>query len=540
MIRLNRLPAIVALAAMAVAGLSACGAPVTDAGPSGTASHALSGPLAWLLDSSTDLGPGGSRPVAAAVALRTGRPPSALRAWAAARGLHVDWQPGATWAELSGTASGVGSALGVRIDDYRSRSGHTYYAADRQAGVPGPLRREVSQIGRLANYGPRMLAARDLPPRSDVPQGGLNPTDLVNAYDATALQKAVGNTTSTVVFFEFDGFDQADLDAYSKLAGLPRFTPTVIGGQPGKPQGEATMDLEVVHAIAPDARLVVINAVPTLDGNSGESVMLSVSKMFAYADQHYPGAVWSLSIGWGCEQMYTAADLRPVEAALETAESHGTSAYDASGDTAGLECKGNGDYSTPPNQSDVGVDAVAALPGMTSVGGTLLSTDAHGDWSAEEAWDASALSQGGSGGVSANVARPPWQNAAGMSSLRGAGHRLVPDVSADADPYSGVEIVMDGSASQGGGTSQAAPIWAGFTLLMDAYLGRHGAHSLGAINPLLYRVAQGSSLPPFHDITLGGDAVDMAGPGYDLVTGLGTPLFDNLVQDLATAERSAS
>lgn len=539
MIRLNRLPVAVGLAAaVAVAGLTAC-APTQQHG-TGARSHALSGPLSWLLDASTDLGPSGTRPVSTTVALADTARPAALENWAGAHGLHVAWQAHADWAQLSGSAESMGAALGVRIDNYRSRTGHEFYAADRQANVPAQLTGRVSEIGRLVNYAPRVTAAPDLTPLADVPAGGLTPPDVVNAYDGSALEQAVGRTTDTVVFFEFDGFDQADLDAYSKATGLPQFTPTVIGGQPGQPQGEATMDIEVVHAIAPNARLVVINAIPTLNGNSSSSVMLSVSKMFAYADQHYPGAVWSLSIGWGCEQMYTGADLLPVEAALETAEAHGTTAYDASGDTAGLECKGNSDYSTPPNQSDVGVDAVGSLPAMTSVGGTLLSTDAHGNWSAEEAWDFSAISQGSSGGVSNLVARPSWQHAVGMSSLRGAGRRLIPDVAADADPYSGMTLVMGGSPSQGGGTSQAAPIWAGFTLLMDAYLAQHGGRAIGAINPLLYQIAEGAAQPAFHDITLGGNAVDMAAPGYDLVTGLGSPMFDNLVQDLRAVEGSGS
>ncbi|HEX3590144.1 MAG TPA: S53 family peptidase, partial [Pseudonocardiaceae bacterium] len=435
-------------------------------------------------------------------------------------------------------AAAMGAAFGVAVHDYRSRTGHDFYAAQRQPVVPSALRGEVTQIGRLVDYSPHTVAA----PRSGVPAGGLDPIQLVTAYDATDVRNEAGTTTQTVVVFEWGPYKQSDLDAFAKTAGLPRFSPQLFGGTPtgtNDSEVETELDVEVVHAIAPNARLVIVNANATT-GLPFANVGLAIGRLFTQVDQKFPGAVWSLSIGWGCDRLYTRADLEPAESAVEKAESHGTSVFDASGDTAGLECKGNQDYSTPPSASDVGVDAVASLPAITSVGGTLLSTDAQGNWAAEEAWDDSSLSQGGAGGVSRLEARPSWQVAQGISGLRGAGHRLVPDVSADADPESGVAIVIDGKPNEGGGTSQAAPIWAGFTVLMDDYLQHHGGHSIGAINPVVYRIAQNAQQPAFHDITLGGDAVDLTNPGYDLVTGLGSPMVDNLVQDILTLQRSGT
>ena len=84
----------------------------------------------------------------------------------------------------------------------------------------------------------------------------------------------------------------------------------------------------------------------------------------------------------------------------------------------------------------------------------------------------------------------------------------------------------------GGGTSQSAPIWAGLAAVMDQYLIAHGGRPLGAVNPLLYRVASGAVRPAFRDVSLGANAVDVATPGYDLVTGLGPPNVDNLVRNL--------
>ena len=229
------------------------------------------------------------------------------------------------------------------------------------------------------------------------------------------------------------------------------------------------MDLEVAHAIAPDARLVVVNTLPTVNG---DGTYEKIGQLFESVDRQFPGAVWSLSIGWGCEALVNAADLAPVRSALANAHKHGTAVFDASGDTAGLECKGGEDWSSPPGPNDIGVDAVASLPEMTSVGGTTLSTDHQGRWLSEAAWTDVPMSQGTSGGVSTLFARPAFQKA--VSADRDSAHRLVPDVAAVADPFTGVRIVYEQQPRIGGGTSQAAPIWAALTVLMNQYLQAHG------------------------------------------------------------------
>jgi kumamolisin len=72
---------------------------------------------------------------------------------------------------------------------------------------------------------------------------------------------------------------------------------------------------------------------------------------------------------------------------------------------------------------------------------------------------------------------------------------------------------------------------------MTQFLKAGGGSGIGDINPLLYRIAEGAPLPAFRDVTLGGNAVDTAGPGYDLVSGLGTPDVDNLARNLLTLQR---
>lgn len=493
----------------------------------------ITGPYGYLLASSSDLGPSRAGDAQLTVTLPGARRPEVLIGWAKAQGLSVRWRPGDAWAIVEGAAERVARAFAVPVNDYRSRKGRVFYASPHQPAVPVPLRGVVTGLGRIMGYTPHRTASPGFFPR-DVPQGGLTPEGLLDAYNATPLADAgfTGKGT-TIVFFAFDKADQEDLDTFADTSGLPRFTPVVVGGQPAEAHGETAMDLQVAHAIAPDARLVVVNARPTVEGDGAYE---KIGRMFDEADRQFPGAVWSLSIGWGCEAFVSAADLAPVQAALAAAQRNGTSAFDASGDTAGLECKGGDEWSAPPGPDDIGLDAVASLPEITSVGGTTLSTGPRGQWLAEHAWVDSPLSQGTSGGVSALFDRPEWQ--ARLAIERDTDRRrLTPDVAAVADPFTGVRFIFKQQEVVGGGTSQSAPIWAALTALMNQYLVANGGRPLGNINPLLYRVAAGSNLPGFRDVRRGGNAVDTSQPGYDLVTGLGSPNTYNLARNLLDLQK---
>ena len=448
--------------------------------------------------------------------------------WAATRSLSIRWRPGDDWAIVEGAAGDVARAFGVSVHDYRGRKGQVFYASPLQPSIPSALSGVVTGLGRIMGYTPHRTNRPENVPL-DVQKGGLTPGGLLDAYNAAPLAKE-GHTGkgATIVFFEFDGFDQKDLDTFADTSGLPRFTPEVIGGQPSVSHGETAMDLQVAHAIAPDARLVVVNARPTLEGDGAYE---KIGRMFEEADRRFPGAVWSLSVGWGCDALVNATDLAPVESALARAQEHGTSAFDATGDNAGLQCKGGDEWSSPPGPDNVGLDAISSLPAMTAVGATTLSTGSRGQWLAEYAWFDSPLSQGTSGGVSALFDRPKWQEK--LSADRDtARRRLSPDVAAVGDPFTGVRFIYGQQEFVGGGTSQSAPIWAALTVLMNQYLKANGGRPLGNLNALLYRVASGAELPGFRDVRLGGNAVDTAQSGYDLVTGLGSPNTSNLARDL--------
>ena len=453
--------------------------------------------------------------------------------WADANGLSVRWRTGDGWAVLQGSPARFATAFRVAIHDYRGRAGQPFYASPQQPEVPVPLRESVAGFGRILSYSPYHSKRPSILPM-DVPNHSLPPDSLRATYNISPLTASgfTGKNT-TIVVFAFDGFDQADLDMYTATFGLPKLVPEVVGDMADQRTGEATMDLQVAHAIAPDARKVLVNARPTVEGGG---TYVKIAELMESVDRRFPGAVWSLSIGWGCDKLITAADLAPVRAAMAAAQTRGTTVFDASGDLAGLECKRGHDWSAPPGPSDVGLDAVASLPEVTSVGGTTLSTDGSYRWLGEQAWTDGPLTLGSGGGVSNLFDRPPWQSS--LSAASNTVRRLTPDVAAVADSVTGAVFVVRRQLAVGGGTSQAAPIWAGIAAVMNQYLRANGGRALGDLNPVLYRLAAGASRPGFHDITLGTNAVAVAGPGYDMVTGLGSPDVDNLVRNILDQQRA--
>ncbi len=501
----------------------------------------IGGPYGNLLAHSADLGAARGGDVQVVVALADTTRPAELVDWADHRGLSVRWRPGEDWAIIAGGADKVADAFEVAVHNYRSGEGHVFYAAATQPGIPQQLRGQVMDVGRILGYGRRAVVTRPTPPL-DVPKPGLTPPVMMTAYNATPL--ATTGKGQTIAFFEFGDYDTSDLRAYAQRFNLPDFNlAPPIGGMPphNDATGETMMDLEAAHAVAPDAQLVVVNATGYFpDDNYRWS---EVETMFDAVDSRYPGAVWSSSITVGpCDQLLKALDADPARSALARAEQHGTSAFDAAGDTGGLECKQDieGHWGAAPAGDDVGLDSMASLPEMTDVGGTTLSTDAKGLWVSEETWVDYAMQQGTGGGISAVFTRPAWQSSLSVpqdsqSRLR----RLTPDVAAVADAVTGLLIRYDGKWLIMGGTSLAAPLWAGLAAVMNEYLLANGGHALGDVNPLLYQAAStGARQPAFHDVTLGGNDVYAATPGYDLVTGLGTPNVDNLVHDILDIQRA--
>ena len=464
-----------------------------------------------------------------------------LMDWAAGHGVLVRWQPGQNWAYIDGPPAAVATAFAVPVHNYRSPDGQVFYASAQQPAVPASLARQVRDLGRILNFNPirRLHGPAPLDVPHGGPGGGLSPDQLRTAYNADPLgTTGEGQTVAFIEGFGEDGYTKDDLATY--VHRYPRLGPfnllAPINGRPGKPEGETEMDLEVVHAIAPRAQLVIVD----IDHTPGDNVMESLANVFSTIDRRFPGAVVSASMGFGCDSLWKPTDTLPLKSVLAAAEGRGMSVFESSGDNGGFECKWVNaahdpkDWSGPPTDEDKGVDPIASMWEITDVGGTTLSTYQSGKWAAEESWVDVPMQEGTGGGPSALYSRPPFQST--VSSPVDATNRLTPDVAADADPSTGAAVYLAGQWAKGGGTSQSAPIWAGLTALMNEYLSSRGGHAIGDANPVLYQVAASGARPAFHDVILGGNCVYNAAVGYDVVTGLGTPDTDALVHDILDSQ----
>jgi kumamolisin len=298
------------------------------------------------------------------------------------------------------------------------------------------------------------------------------------------------------------------------------------------------MDIEVSHAIAPAANLVYVNVAAF--GGPHASIAAQFQQAFGTVSHDYPGAIWSISLGQ-CETIIRPAGLAAANAAAGLAEQAGTSVFVASGDSGGLECLGA--HQQVPQIPAQGISFPGDLPQVTSVGGTTLALTTAGRYLGETTWTEPMLSQGSTGGQSVVFRQPAWQQAPGVRSSYSDGAvcgapagsycRQVPDVSVDAAPSTGAAVRSNGRWLANGGTSLATPVWAALTALVDQYLRSAGRKPVGFANPWLYQLARGTPrYPPFHDVTVGTNDFYPAAPGYDMVTGLGTPDAWNLARDL--------
>lgn len=447
-----------------------------------------------------------------------------LRASVQPMGLDLTWQPGSTGAVLSGPGQAFQRALRITVDNYRSSDGTRFYAGSGAPTLPQPLRDAVDRVDRVTDWS---APIKRLPRPQAVPKGGLRPQDVATAYDTKPLRDAgIDGTGQTVVVWALgDSFAQSDFDGFNQQFGLPPSQPKVVGPAGGQSEGEIIMDIEAIHAVAPGASIVVYTA----PYNSDSDIMAAQQQMV----NDNPGAIISQSWG-GCESGWGAAQLKTWTQLSDKAAQTGSTLFFSSGDSGGYECMQRG--ASQPRKSDIGVSMPASLPGVTAVGGTLLSITSSGGWHGEVPWKGQTNMEGTGGGISAKFPMPDYQKKAfgtadsknNPDSMRG-----VPDVSAIGDPESGLAILSSGQWSAGGGTSLSSPLWAGFTALINQYLQKQGAKPVGFFNPALYQIGGGSKqpYPAFHDLTKSGNMAYPAQPGYDLASGLGTPDVWNLARD---------
>jgi subtilase family serine protease len=344
------------------------------------------------------------------------------------------------------------------------------------------------------------------------------------------------------------GFD----DLFHLRAARMRVVTTLAGaGSPWLAFEEEVLDVELVHALAPDAALVILLLPSTSLDNTPDAIAAAVAGLRLGPAL---GSVMSISAAGqiGGEHCVSRAQAGRVNAALQAAVDRGMTVVAASGDmgAAAYQCDVYSALTgTVPVAPVKGVSLLASDPLVLGVGGTsLTASHATGAWISETAWGLASGNpgnRGGSfqasgGGFSQLFARPAYQ--AGVPGIGAA--RGVPDVSADASDRTGVAVVFSNGTRdtvQGhGGTSASAPIWAALIALADQYARRH----LGFVNPAIYQIARSARYhQAFHDITTGNNTVQFppttitgyrAGPGWDPVTGWGSPNAQVLVPLLAS------
>jgi subtilase family serine protease len=343
---------------------------------------------------------------------------------------------------------------------------------------------------------------------------------------------------------------RADMGRFDQLFGLPAPKLQVINslahtGSPWSADGEEVLDAEMVHAAAPGAAIMIILVPPSSFHDAKSGVAAAVAALRLGVRE---GAVISISAAGqtGGEHCDIPSEVKVLNSALVNAADRRVTVVAASGDVGavGEPCdlaKGllGGSFTLVKE-----ADLPASDPLVLGAGGTTL-TASHitGRYVGEAGWGlpygtAGTQFQASGGGFSQLFARPSYQ---GGLSAAGTG-RGVPDVASDAAPHTGVALVISTGGEAytirgSGGTSAAAPLWAGVIALADQYARRH----LGFVNPAIYRIARTSN-NAFHQITTGNNSVSFpphtiigyhAGRGWNPVTGWGSPNASILVPLLA-------
>jgi len=314
-----------------------------------------------------------------------------------------------------------------------------------------------------------------------------------------------------------------DLAAFNKMFGLPaariQIVTTLAGAAaPWQADGEEVGDFEVIHAVAPAAtlRVVLFPATWSQRASNATADMLAGLRLAVSGTD-------VASISWGLGEHYFAkAQVAEMHSILLGAAAHHVTVLASSGDNGAFSDDWFG--GRPARE----LELPASDPLVLGVGGTMLTARPSGAYLSETAWG------GSGGGFSHLYARPAYQDGVRrILAMRGG-----PDVAADAG-HPGPPIVFAGGVIETPiGTSGSTPLWGGIIALADQY----AHHDLGFVNPAIYRIGRSPSYhQALHDVTAGNNDVtagsatagSQAGPGWDPVTGWGSPNAQVLVPRLA-------
>jgi autotransporter-associated beta strand protein len=438
-------------------------------------------------------------------------------------GLH----PNRMLVDVEGAVADVEKALHVTMQVYQHPTeARTFYAPDIEPSVDASV--PILHISGLDNYAiprpalhMRPAAENATPASGSGPSGAYMGSDFRNAYAPNATLNGAGQMVGLV---EFDGYYTNDITTYENQAGLPNvpLVNVLLDGLSGVPStctncvAEVSMDIEMVVSMAPYLTQVVV-----FEGNNWDDILNSMAAN---------NQIKQFSSSWlGASPDPTADQIYQEMIAQRQ------SFFQASGD-ADAWCGWNW---WPADD-----------PYVTSVGGTMLTMNGSGasyasetvwnlGYDPPEGWDGlSGDYVGSGGGVSTNYSIPVWQQGVNMTAVGGSTTmRNFPDVALTADNV--WVIYYNGLSGSAWGTSLAAPLWAGFTALVNQQGAGNGQPSVGFLNPALYTIGTGTTYTAcFHDITSGNNTNPcsptsyFAANGYDLCTGWGTPSGTNLINAL--------
>jgi subtilase family serine protease len=379
------------------------------------------------------------------------------------------------------------------------------------AAAVTPVAAQVGFGDQLATPPIRLILRANGQPDSATPTG-TTPAQMAVAYGFNLIaNQGAGQIVGIVDAFD-DPNIEADLGVFSTQFGLPScttangcFTKVYASGKKPLPNPgwgtEISLDVEWVHAMAPQAAIVLVEAASSSNANLFSAVDVAVSKGASVVTMSFGGA----------------------ESAQETSfDSHftvpGVVFFASAGDG------GNG------------AEYPAASPFVVGVGGTTLSIQSDGTYISETAWSCTGPREceiaGGTGGGTSTVEPEP----AFQSAVQATGFRTVPDISYDANPSTGVPVYdsfHEGGWLQVGGTSMASPQWAALMAIVNSSRVTNGQSLMNTSSANNILTALYGSTADLNDITSGTNgkcgAPCTAGSGYDEVTGLGSPRASALI-----------
>src|SRR5208283_799855 len=434
--------------------------------------------------------------------------------------------------QLIGTVANIEKAFHVVLGVYQDPTeDRTFYSPDREPTVnlpfplwhitgldnnskPHPLYVKKSDYAKAHGIDPETIVSNAT--TGSGPSSSFLGSDMHAAYyEGTALT----GSGQTLGLFEFLGTDLADLTTYYKnVSQTEPYTPTLIstGGYStsctesgGCDDTEQTLDMTQAMGMAPGTTMLYMYVCGNAESISDTDC---ISAMVSTTDAPLSKQI---SCSWG----WTPADPSTLDPYFEQMAAQGQNFFAAAGDD---QAWSSSNEAWPADDANI-----------VSVGGTDLDTSgAAGPWASETAW------VDGGGGISPDsIPIPSWQQLSGVITSQNKGSTTLrngPDVSANANfTFYVCADQTTCTANDYGGTSFAAPMWAGYLALANQQAAANGK-TIGFINPTIYPAALGSSYSTlFHDITSGSCGTYSAITGYDLCTGWGSPNTTGLINLLA-------